>query len=123
MLSGTKFQTQIFLLLFTLLCIPMSANAIQVKSLNVNECKIPKNYQQSLSPGFPRDPALTNSLGLIRSVVIHVDFPDNKSPQLVSDFQVNFSKEAEKFLENQSYGRANFVFDVPGTVFRINKDS
>lgn len=116
-------RTRALVVSFLLFCIPISANAIQGKSLNVDECKIPKNFQQSLSPGFPRDSTLTPSLGLIRSVVLHVDFPDNENTLSTNNFKKDFSLDAEKFLEAQSYNKADFVFDVPSFVFRINKNS
>ena len=76
-----------------------------------------------MSPGFPRDTALALSLGVIRSIVLYVDFPDNKSRQNTAEFSNQFSEGAKKFLEAQSYGRAKFVFDIPSRIFRIEKNS
>jgi len=91
--------------------------------MNVEKCKIPKSFQEPLSPGFPRDTALAPSLGVIRSIVLYVDFPDNKSRQNTAEFSNQFSEGAKKFLEAQSYGRAKFVFDIPSRIFRIDKNS
>jgi M6 family metalloprotease-like protein len=84
---------------------------------------LPKSYQQTLSPGFPRDSALIPSLGTIRSIFIYVDFPDNKSNQNNKSFTSQYSTGAKKFLETQSYGRAKFTFDSTEKTFRINKKS
>jgi M6 family metalloprotease-like protein len=95
----------------------------QESSQSVEPCQLPKSYQQTLSPGFPRDSALIPSLGTIRSIFIYVDFPDNKSTQNNKSFTSQYATGAKKFLETQSYGRAKFVFDSTEKTFRINKKS
>jgi M6 family metalloprotease-like protein len=92
-------------------------------AISTEECMLPKSYQQTLSPGFPRDSALIPSLGTIRSIFIYVDFPDNKSNQNNKSFTSQYSTGAKKFLETQSYGRAKFTFDSTEKTFRINKKS
>lgn len=91
--------------------------------LPTEQCKLSKIYQQTLSPGFPRDSALIPSLGTIRSIFIYVDFLDNKSTQNNKSFTSQYATGAKKFLETQSYGRAKFTFDSTEKTFRINKKS
>ena len=100
-----------------------STNVANASELSTEQCKLPKNYQQTLSPGFPRDSALIPSLGTIRSIFIYVDFPDNRSTQNNKSFTSQYATGAKKFLETQSYGRAKFVFDSTEKTFRINKKS
>jgi M6 family metalloprotease-like protein len=100
-----------------------AAFSTQESSQSVEQCQLPKSYQQTLSPGFPRDSALIPSLGTIRSIFIYVDFPDNKSTQNNKSFTSQYATGAKKFLETQSYGRAKFIFDSTEKTFRINKKS
>jgi M6 family metalloprotease-like protein len=99
------------------------ANAADPASLPIEKCQLPKYYQQTLSPGFPRDSALIPSTGTIRSIFLYVDFPDNKSTQNNKAFTHQYAAGAKKFLESQSYGRAKFIFDSTSKTFRINKNS
>ena len=108
------------LLVATLFSSTSTANG---SALPTEQCKIPQSYQQTLSPGFPRDSALIPSLGTIRSIFIYVDFPDNKSTQNNKSFTSQYATGAKKFLETQSYGRAKFTFDSTEKTFRINKKS
>jgi M6 family metalloprotease-like protein len=108
------------LLVATLFSSTFTANG---SALPTEQCKLPKSYQQTLSPGFPRDSALVPSLGTIRSIFIYVDFPDNKSTQNNKSFTSQYATGAKKFLEAQSYGRAKFTFDSTEKTFRINKKS
>jgi M6 family metalloprotease-like protein len=108
------------LLVATLFSSTSTANG---SALPTEQCKIPKSYQQTLSPGFPRDSALIPSLGTIRSIFIYVDFLDNKSTQNNKSFTSQYATGAKKFLEAQSYGRAKFTFDSTEKTFRINKKS
>ena len=108
------------LLVATLFSSTSTANG---SALPTEQCKLPKSYQQTLSPGFPRDSALIPSLGTIRSIFIYVDFPDNKSTQNNKSFTSQYATGAKKFLEAQSYGRAKFTFDSTEKTFRINKKS
>lgn len=112
--------TASILLVATLFSSTSTANG---SALPTEQCKLPKSYQQTLSPGFPRDSALIPSLGTIRSIFIYVDFPDNKSTQNNKSFTSQYAKGAKKFLEAQSYGRAKFTFDSTEKTFRINKKS
>jgi M6 family metalloprotease-like protein len=100
-----------------------SISAANGSALPTEQCKLPKSYQQTLSPGFPRDSALIPSLGTIRSIFIYVDFPDNKSQQNNKSFTNQYVVGAKKFLEAQSYGRAKFLFDSTEKTFRINRNS
>jgi M6 family metalloprotease-like protein len=100
-----------------------SSIAASGSELPIEKCKLPKTYQQTLSPGFPRDSALIPSLGTIRSIFIYIDFPDNKSTQNNKSFTSQYATGAKKFLETQSYGRAKFTFDSTEKTFRINKKS
>ncbi len=100
-----------------------AANSADPASLPIEKCQLPKYYQQTLSPGFPRDSALIPSTGTIRSIFLYVDFPDNKSTQNNKAFTNQYAAGAKKFLESQSYGRAKFVFDSTSKTFRINKNS
>jgi M6 family metalloprotease-like protein len=108
------------LLVATLFSSTSTANG---SALPTEQCKLPKSYQQTLSPGFPRDSALIPSLGTIRSIFIYVDFLDNKSTQNNKSFTSQYATGAKKFLEAQSYGRAKFTFDSTEKTFRINKKS
>jgi M6 family metalloprotease-like protein len=108
------------LLVATLFSSTSTANG---SALPIEQCKLPKSYQQTLSPGFPRDSALIPSLGTIRSIFIYVDFLDNKSTQNNKSFTSQYATGAKKFLEAQSYGRAKFTFDSTEKTFRINKKS
>jgi len=112
--------TVFILLVATLFSSTATANG---SALPTEQCKLPKSYQQTLSPGFPRDSALIPSLGTIRSIFIYVDFPDNKSTQNNKSFTSQYATGAKKFLEAQSYGRAKFTFDSTEKTFRINKES
>lgn len=112
--------TASILLVATLFSSTSTANG---SALPTDQCKLPKSYQQTLSPGFPRDSALIPSLGTIRSIFIYVDFPDNKSTQNNKSFTSQYATSAKKFLETQSYGRAKFTFDSTEKTFRINKKS
>lgn len=112
--------TVFILLVATLFSSTATANG---SALPTEQCKLPKSYQQTLSPGFPRDSALIPSLGTIRSIFIYVDFPDNKSTQNNKNFTSQYATGAKKFLEAQSYGRAKFTFDSTEKTFRINKES
>jgi M6 family metalloprotease-like protein len=100
-----------------------AANAADPASLPIEKCQVTKYYQQTLSPGFPRDSALIPSTGTIRSIFLYVDFPDNKSTQNNKAFTNQYAAGAKKFLESQSYGRAKFIFDSTSKTFRINKNS
>lgn len=100
-----------------------AANAADPASLPIEKCQLAKYYQQTLSPGFPRDSALIPSNGTIRSIFLYVDFPDNKSTQNNKAFTNQYAAGAKKFLESQSYGRAKFIFDSTSKTFRINKNS
>jgi M6 family metalloprotease-like protein len=100
-----------------------AANSADPASLPIEKCRLAKYYQQTLSPGFPRDSALIPSTGTIRSIFLYVDFPDNKSTQNNKAFTNQYAAGAKKFLESQSYGRAKFVFDSTSKTFRINKNS
>lgn len=100
-----------------------AANAADPASLPIEKCRLAKYYQQTLSPGFPRDSALIPSTGTIRSIFLYVDFPDNKSTQNTKAFTNQYASGAKKFLESQSYGRAKFIFDSTSKTFRINKNS
>jgi M6 family metalloprotease-like protein len=108
------------LLVATLFSSTSTANG---SALPTEQCKLPKSYQQTLSPGFPRDSALIPSLGTIRSIFIYVDFLDNKSTQNNKSFTSQYATGAKKFLEAQSFGRAKFTFDSTEKTFRINKKS
>lgn len=108
------------LLIATLFSSTSTANG---SALPTEQCKLPKSYQQTLSPGFPRDSALIPSIGTISSIFIYVDFPDNKSTQNNKNFTSQYATGAKKFLETQSYGRAKFTFDSTEKTFRINKKS
>ncbi len=108
------------LLVATLFSSTPTANG---SAISTEQCMLPKSYQQTLSPGFPRDSALIPSLGTIRSIFIYVDFPDNKSTQNNKSFTSQYATGAKKFLETQSYGRAKFTFDSTEKTFRINKKS
>ena len=108
------------LLIATLFSATSTANG---SALPTEQCKLPKSYQQTLSPGFPRDSALIPSIGTISSIFIYVDFPDNKSTQNNKNFTSQYATGAKKFLETQSYGRAKFTFDSTEKTFRINKKS
>lgn len=108
------------LLVATLFSSKATANG---SALPTEQCKLPKSYQQTLSPGFPRDSALIPSIGTIRSIFIYVDFLDNKSTQNNKSFTSQYATGAKKFLEAQSYGRAKFTFDSTEKTFRINKKS
>ena len=112
--------TVFILLVATLFSSTATANG---SALPTEQCKLPKSYQQTLSPGFPRDSALIPSLGTIRSIFIYVDFPDNKWTQNNKSFTSQYATGAKKFLEAQSYGRAKFTFDSTEKTFRINKKS
>ena len=112
--------TASILLVATLFSSTSTANG---SALPTDQCKLPKSYQQTLSPGFPRDSALIPSLGTIRSIFIYVDFPDNKSTQNNKSFTSQYATGAKKFLETQSYGRAKFTFDSTEKTFRIDKKS
>lgn len=100
-----------------------SSSANETTSLSIEKCQLAKFYQQTLSPGFPRDSALIPSTGTIRSLFLYVDFPDNKSSQKNKAFTIHYAAGAKKFLESQSYGRAKFIFDSTEITFRINKKS
>jgi M6 family metalloprotease-like protein len=100
-----------------------AANSADPASLPIEQCRLAKYYQQTLSPGFPRDSALIPSTGTIRSIFLYVDFPDNKSTQNNKAFTNQYAAGAKKFLESQSYGRAKFIFDSTSKTFRINKNS
>lgn len=112
--------TSFILLVATLFSSTPTANG---SAISTEQCMLPKSYQQTLSPGFPRDSALIPSLGTIRSIFIYVDFPDNKSTQNNKSFTSQYATGAKKFLETQSYGRAKFTFDSTEKTFRINKKS
>lgn len=112
--------TASILLVATLFSSTSTANG---SALSTEQCKLPKSFQQTLSPGFPRDSALIPSLGTIRSIFIYVDFPDSKSTQNNKSFTSQYATGAKKFLETQSYGRAKFTFDSTEKTFRINKKS
>jgi len=113
-------MTVFILLVATLFSSTATANG---SALPTEQCKLPKSYQQTLSPGFPRDSALIPSIGTISSIFIYVDFPDNKSTQNNKSFTSQYATGAKKFLEAQSYGRAKFTFDSTEKTFRINKKS
>ena len=100
-----------------------SSSATETTPLSIEKCQLAKYYQQTLSPGFPRDSALIPSTGTIRSLFLYVDFPDNKSSQKNKAFTNQYAAGAKKFLESQSYGRAKFIFDSTEKTFRINKKS
>lgn len=112
--------TSFILLVATLFSSTPNAHS---SAISTEQCMLPKSYQQTLSPGFPRDSALIPSLGTIRSIFIYVDFPDNKSNQNNKSFTSQYATGAKKFLETQSYGRAKFTFDSTEKTFRINKKS
>ena len=100
-----------------------SSGVTESSALSTDKCQLAKYYQQTLSPGFPRDLALIPSTGTIRAIFLYVDFPDNKSTQNNKTFTNQYTTGAKKFLEAQSYGRVKFVFDTPDKTFRINKKS
>ena len=100
-----------------------SSGVTASSALGIEKCQLAKYYQQTLSPGFPRDPALIPSTGTIRAIFLYVDFPDNKSVQNNKTFTNQYAAGAKKFLEAQSYGRVKFVFDTADKTFRINKKS
>jgi M6 family metalloprotease-like protein len=100
-----------------------SSSAAETTPSSIEKCQIAKYYQQTLSPGFPRDSALIPSTGTVRSLFLYVDFPDNKSSQKNKVFTNQYAAGAKKFLESQSYGRAKFIFDSTEKTFRINKKS
>ena len=100
-----------------------SSSAAETTPSSIEKCQIAKYYQQTLSPGFPRDSALIPSTGTIRSLFLYVDFPDNKSSQNNKAFTSKYAAGAKKFLESQSYGRAKFIFESTEKTFRINKKS
>jgi M6 family metalloprotease-like protein len=115
--------TVCILFLLSIVGVAPSSGITDSPSLGDKKCQLAKYYQQTLSPGFPRDPALIPSIGTIRSIFIYVDFPDNKSVQNNKAFTNQYAAGAKKFLEAQSYGRAKFIFDTTDKTFRINKKS
>ena len=111
------------LLFLIALGVTPSSGTSDSPTVEIEKCQLAKYYQQTLSPGFPRDSALIPSTGTIRSIFIYVDFPDNKSTQNNKAFTSQYAVSAKKFLETQSYGRAKFIFDSADKTFRINKKS
>lgn len=113
------------LLITALLSVLLPWNPAQaaLQPIATSSCQLAKSYQQTLSPGFPRDSNLTSSLGTIRSLFIFVDFPDNQSTNASKSLTDQYAVGAKKFLETQSYRRAQFIFDSTTKVFRINKKS
>ena len=112
--------TVFFLLVTTLFSTSFASYGSE---LPTKQCKLLKAYQQTLSPGFPRDSALIPSLGTVRAIFIYVDFPDNRSTQNNKSFTNLYVNTARKFLETQSYSRVKFTFDSTEKTFRINKKS
>ena len=100
-----------------------SSGVTESSALGIEKCQLAKYYQQTLSPGFPRDLAIIPSTGTIRAIFLYVDFPDNKSTQNNKTFTNQYTTGAKKFLEAQSYGRVKFVFETADKTFRINKKS
>jgi len=100
-----------------------SSTAVEATGTSIEKCKLVKQNQNPLSPGFPRDSALMPSTGTIRTLFLYVDFPDNTSVQNNKTFTAQYAATTKKFLETQSYGRAKFIFDSTEKTFRINKKS
>ncbi len=100
-----------------------ASTAIEATSTSIEKCKLVKQNQNPLSPGFPRDSALMPSTGTIRTLFLYVDFPDNTSAQNNKTFTAQYATATKKFLETQSYDRAKFIFDSTEKTFRINKKS
>ena len=72
-----------------------SSSAAETTPSSIEKCQIAKYYQQTLSPGFPRDSALIPSTGTIRSLFLYVDFPDNKSSQKNKAFTNQYADGAK----------------------------
>lgn len=92
-------------------------------STNAEPCKLqyPSAFQTGF--GFPRSSTRLPNSGIIKAIMLFVDFPDAKADDKPSEVAPKYSENFIKFYDAMSYGKVNFQVDVAPNYFHIQNST
>ena len=89
----------------------------------VEACKLPARAVTNVGLGFPKLAERLSSIGLVKTVVLFVDFPDAPASEAPQDLFSQISPGAEKFYSDISYGRMDYQLEPYFTWLRLSQPS
>lgn len=90
---------------------------------NLEECKLKSKHSDFTSFGFPRPKNAINNSGLLKAILIFVEFKDVRGSDNPTIEGKKFTKNFEQFYKTVSYNKLNFEVDIHPNYIFIDKNS